>query len=188
MSIRIDSLTISKITEKEKEITGETGPVKGGPTAMAQKHAGESLNDSVISDITNGEKKINDGDLVADGPTAVVQSMLTTVCICSPMSVNLLTLPIQGGTSNENTNGAPHTGVLDSDTISKVTEAEKKLSGSEEPARGGPTARAQQHAGETINSKTLHDVTEGEKMVTDGERVKGGPTSILQSELAKSRQ
>ena len=47
---------------------------------------------------------------------------------------------------------------------------------------------AQKHAGEPINSQTLHDVTEGEKKITQGDRIKGGPTSTLQSELAKTQQ
>lgn len=36
--------------------------------------------------------------------------------------------------------------------------------------------------------KNLHDITEGEKKMTGGERVPGGPTSTAQSELSKSRQ
>lgn len=52
---------------------------------------------------------------------------------------------------------------------------------------GGPTAQAQSHAKEPITSEALHDITEGEKKVTGGDRVKGGPTSAAQSELAKSR-
>ena len=74
---------------------------------------------------------------------------------------------------------------LDSETISKITEKEKELTGEDAPVSGGPTAQAQSHAGETINSRTLHDITEGEKAVTGGERVKGGPTSTAQSILSK---
>jgi len=57
-------------------------------------------------------------------------------------------------------------------------------SGSDNPTKGGPTARAQTHQDEPINSETLHDITEGEKKVTGGERVKSGPTAIAQSILA----
>jgi hypothetical protein len=53
--------------------------------------------------------------------------------------------------------------------------------------KGGPTAQAQKHVGENINSDNLHDITEGEKKITGGERVKGGPTATAQSELGKSR-
>ena len=77
--------------------------------------------------------------------------------------------------------------MLDSATISNITEKGKELTGDEKPVKGGPTARAQQHAGEPITSQALHDITEGEKKVTGGERVKGGPTSAAQSELGKSR-
>jgi len=56
--------------------------------------------------------------------------------------------------------------------------------GSENPIRGGPTAQAQKHANEPIDSQTLHDITEGEKKITGGDRVKGGPTSTAQSILA----
>lgn len=58
------------------------------------------------------------------------------------------------------------------------------LLGSENPVRGGPTAQAQSHANEPIDSQTLHDITEGEKKITGGDRVKGGPTSTAQSILA----
>ena len=37
MSTILNSENISKITEKEKELTGEARPVKGGPTAQAQQ-------------------------------------------------------------------------------------------------------------------------------------------------------
>jgi hypothetical protein len=78
--------------------------------------------------------------------------------------------------------------VLDRETISKITEKEKKITGQDDPVRGGPTAQAQKHTGEPITGQALHDITEGEKKITGGERVKGGPTSTAQSELAKSRQ
>lgn len=77
--------------------------------------------------------------------------------------------------------------MLDGDTISRITRAESNLTGQAEPVSGGPTAQAQRHAGEPINSENLHDITVGEKKVTGGERVRGGPTSAAQSELAKSR-
>lgn len=83
----------------------------------------------------------------------------------------------------------PHkrTPKLDSSTISSVTDAEKRLTGDDDPVRGGPTAQAQKHAGETINSRTLHDITEGEKKVAGDAPVKGGPTAAAQSQLGKSR-
>lgn len=71
--------------------------------------------------------------------------------------------------------------------ISAITEAEKGLTGDDRPVKGGPTAQAQKHVGEDINSENLHDITEGEKKITGGERVKGGPTAQAQSELGKSR-
>ena len=77
--------------------------------------------------------------------------------------------------------------MIDGETIAKITQKEKEITGSEDPVRRGPTAKAQQHAGEPINSQALHDITEGEKKITGGERLKGGPTSAAQSELAKSR-
>ena len=55
------------------------------------------------------------------------------------------------------------------------------------PGPKGPTAKAQQHAGEPITPQALHDITEGEKKITGGERIKGGPTSTAQSEREKSR-
>ncbi|KAF3915533.1 hypothetical protein ABW21_db0204029 [Orbilia brochopaga] len=78
---------------------------------------------------------------------------------------------------------------IDSSTVSKITQAEKDLTGLDGPVAGGPTARAQQHAGEAITSSVLHDITEGEKVVMmDGSGpVKGGPTAVAQSELAKTQ-
>lgn len=61
------------------------------------------------------------------------------------------------------------------------------MTGEHQPTKGGPTAQAQKHAGEPITSEALHDITEGEKKVSGGDRVKGGPTSTAQSELGKSR-
>jgi hypothetical protein len=75
---------------------------------------------------------------------------------------------------------------LDLNTISKITAAERELTGKDGPVKGGPTAQAQKHAGEPITSEALHDITEGEKKVA-GERVRGGPTRTAQSELGKSR-
>ncbi|KAF7502202.1 hypothetical protein GJ744_006751 [Endocarpon pusillum] len=176
MASKVDSNLMSKMTAEEKKITGQDHPVKGGPTAQAQKHANQPLNSEVIHDITKGEEKITgDPNPMQSGPTSTAQSILTK-------SGNAQTTSNAPGNQQEN-----HSGILDSSTISKITDAEKKITGDDQPARGGPTARAQQHSGEPITSKALHDITEGEKKVTGGERVKGGPTSTAQSELAKSR-
>lgn len=72
----LDSNTISTITDKEKQLTGSDNPAKDGPTAQAQKHAGEPLSSNTISAITQGEKNII-GDRVAGGPTAAAESILT---------------------------------------------------------------------------------------------------------------
>jgi hypothetical protein len=88
MSATLDSSTVSKMTQKEKEITGQDESVQGGPTAQAQKHAGEQITSSVMSDITKGEKKItgHDGN-VPGGPAAAAQSLATKVCDSCPSSV-----------------------------------------------------------------------------------------------------
>jgi hypothetical protein len=167
MSVKVDSNFISQITAAEKLITGKDEPHKGGPTAKAQQHAGQNLTSQVIHDITEGEKVLTGSDEVLQGgPTAIAQSALTS------------------GSAPSNTSAS---GKLDSETLSKITDAEKKLTGQARPVAGGPTAQAQSHAKEPITSEALHDITEGEKKVTGGERVKGGPTSTAQSELAKSR-
>lgn len=81
-----------------------------------------------------------------------------------------------------------HTGKLDSETIARITKAERDLTGQPTPVQGGPTAQAQRHAGEPIGSANLHDITEGEKRVSGRDHaVKGGPTSTAQSELSKAR-
>ncbi|RYO36453.1 hypothetical protein AA0111_g2991 [Alternaria arborescens] len=172
MSVQVDSNFISQITAAEKLITGKDEPAKGGPTAKAQQHAGQNLTAQVIHDITEGEKLLTGkAEVMQGGPTSIAQSALTS----------------GSSTSTNNANNSSASGKLDSETLSKITEAEKKLTGKAQPVAGGPTAQAQSHAKEPITSEALHDITEGEKKVTGGERVKGGPTSTAQSELAKSR-
>lgn len=167
MAATVDSNFISRITAAEKTLTNEERPVAGGPTAAAQSHAKQPLTSQVIHEITMGERKITGFDgPVASGPTSIAQSILDA----------------------SSSGSGDASGVLDSETISKITEKEKELTGEDGPVRRGPTAKAQQHVGEPITSEALHDITEGEKKITGGDRVKGGPTSTAQSELAKSRQ
>ena len=166
--------------------------VKGGPTAQAQKHVGEQLNAQNIADITKGEKKITGQDQpVKDGPTGKVQSMLSQamgrdVDAGSNSSSSTSNQAAKASTSASSNGSSPASGVLDSATISKITDAEKRITGSDGPVKGGPTAQAQKHAGEPISSEALSDITAGEKQVA-GDRLKGGPTSVAQSELGKSR-
>lgn len=181
----LDSATISKITEKEKEITGQDGPVKGGPTTFAQKHVGEQLNAQNIAEITKGEKKITAEDQpVKDGPTSVAQRAVSgNRTTGGNTSASVASNSQAANARNSNT----ASGVLNSATISKITDAEKKITGQDQPITGGPTSAAQRHAGEEITSEALKDITAGEKKIADGERVKGGPTSTAQSELGRSR-
>jgi hypothetical protein len=179
----VDSHFLSQITAAEKLLTKQDEPVKNGPTARAQSHVGQPLTTQIVHDITMGERNITGHEgPVQNGPTAVAQSYLSQSAGTNNTNASTNT----NSTTNANA-GGPASGVLDSATISKITAKEKQLTGSENPAQGGPTARAQQHAGEPISSQALHDITEGEKKITGGERVKGGPTSTAQSELAKSR-
>lgn len=54
-----------------------TEVVADGPTAMAQKHAGEAITSQVLHDITEGEKNVtHQARPIASGPTAVAQSEL----------------------------------------------------------------------------------------------------------------
>lgn len=171
----VDSTTLHNITEAEKQITGKDGPVRGGPTAQAQKHVREPISDAVLDDIRKGEEKI-----ASNGANATSTTANNTSTTASSSSI-----PNRAGTAQQQQQ--QHTGHLDSSTLSNITDAEKKITGADGPVPGGPTARAQQHANEPITSQALHDITEGEKKVTGGERVKGGPTSTAQSELGKSR-
>ncbi|KAH7402268.1 hypothetical protein DE146DRAFT_652889 [Phaeosphaeria sp. MPI-PUGE-AT-0046c] len=182
MSVKVDSSFISRITAAEKTITNTDEPFRGGPTAAAQSHVGQALTSQVIHDITMGERKLTGKDQpIQNGPTSVAQSILSAGGLPDSTTTNSIS------TNNAGSNAAAqHNGILDADTMSKITEKEKELTGQDGPVKGGPTARAQQHAGETITSEALHDITEGEKKVA-GERVKGGPTSVAQSELGKSR-
>ncbi|MCJ1442083.1 MAG: hypothetical protein MMC23_002575 [Stictis urceolatum] len=180
----VDSNFISSITAAEKKLTGSDEPVKGGPTAMAQKHTGQQLTAQVIHDITAGEKVITKQDGAATGgPTAVAQSILTGGS--SNTASGSTNAAASGSGPSVQTTGHAQ---VDSTVISEIAQKEKELTGQEGQVQGGPTAKAQAHAGDPIDSQTLHDITEGEKKVTGGERVKGGPTSTAQSELAKSRQ
>lgn len=72
----LESDVISEITQKEKNLTGQADPVKGGPTAQAQSHVHEKLSDgSVVSDIAKGEEAItHNGAPVPGGPAAAAQS------------------------------------------------------------------------------------------------------------------
>jgi hypothetical protein len=178
----VDSHFISQITAAEKIITNNDEPAKGGPTARAQSHVGQELTAQVVHDITMGECAITGKDgPIQSGPTSVAQSILTG---------NTSTQPGPANTSNSarsRIGNESYSGRLNSKTLSKIIEKEKSITGQEGPVTGGPTAKAQQHAGEPITSEALHDITEGEKKITGGERVKGGPTSAAQSELGKSR-
>ncbi|KAG9203231.1 hypothetical protein G6514_003150 [Epicoccum nigrum] len=180
MSVTIDSDLLSQITAAEKTLTNKDGPITDGPTARAQKHVGQQLTRQIIHEITEAEKAITGSSgPTKGGPTAVAQGILT----------NEGGAGIKASTSNSTSNASQqHNGKLDSSTIHKITEAEKNITGQEQPVQGGPTAKAQQHANEPITSEALHDITEGEKNITGGERIKGGPTSKAQSELGKSRK
>ena len=173
-SILVDSEFLSQITAAEKKITSQDEPVKGGPTARAQSHIGQQLTSQIIHDITLGERSITgQNGPMQGGPTSIAQHLLQQA-----------SNEISG---NGSRNTAP-SGMLDSNTISNITEREKGITGQDGPVKGGPTAKAQQHSGEPITSQALHDITDGEKKITGGERVKGGPTSAAQSALGKSRQ
>lgn len=83
----IYSQTISEITHKEKELTGQPDPVKGGPTAQAQAHANANLSAQRVSEIAKGENAITgQGGPVAGGPAAFAQSEAanTRNAVCPP--------------------------------------------------------------------------------------------------------
>ncbi|KAJ9646229.1 uncharacterized protein PV06_02049 [Exophiala oligosperma] len=172
---KLDSETISTITQKEKELTGSVSPAKSGLTAQAQSHAGEPLNSDTISSITAGEKNVV-GERVKGGPTAAAQSILTKAK--------------QGSRTGPHRETSSTTdGVLHGDTISNIRKAESEITGRDQPVRGGPTAQAQKHTGEPINAEVLHDITKGETKVSSMEKpLLGGPTAQAQHDLAKSRE
>lgn len=58
------------------KVTGESGPVKGGPTAQAQKHANETINAQNLHYITEAEKKVTGGEPAPGGPTSTAQREL----------------------------------------------------------------------------------------------------------------
>jgi hypothetical protein len=64
-------------------------------------------------------------------------------------------------------------------------QRESELTGSVDPIKGGPAAKAQSHANQPLDSSVISDITRGEKLATGGERVKGGPTSFAQSLATK---
>lgn len=80
MSTNLSPENISKIIEKEREITGSDGLVKGGPTAQGQKNVGQPINSKALHDITQGEKKITGSDGPAKGGlTSTAQTILTRI-------------------------------------------------------------------------------------------------------------
>jgi hypothetical protein len=196
LTTKVDSNLISRITAAEKTITNSDEPAKNGPTAAAQSHVGKELTSQVLHDITMGERLLTGKDgPVTGGPTSVAQSAISNSAgNAGSFNTNNNNDNNRSNNSNNSNNSAAstnsngqHTGRLDSSTMRTITEKEKEITGQDNPVRGGPTAKAQQHAGEPITSQALHDITEGEKKITGGERVKGGPTSAVQSELGKSR-
>lgn len=72
--------TISAITEREKHITGEDGPVADGPTAHAQKYAGQPLTQAIISDIMKSEQTLTGlTGPISGGPAALLQKIFDAV-------------------------------------------------------------------------------------------------------------
>lgn len=75
---------------------------------------------------------------------------------------------------------------LSAEVISKIMEVEKKITHRDSPVADGPTAMAQKHLEDNIDSKVLRDITAGEKTITHETRpVAGGPTAVVQSHLSK---
>jgi hypothetical protein len=182
MSHIIDSQLLSQITDAEKKITKKDGPVPRGPTARVQSNVHKELTAEIIREVTEAEKALtgsagpNQG-----GPTSILQHILTTDSLDTKSNSN-------GNVTGRLPNGSgEHYGTLNSATMSKITAAEKQITGEDHAMNDGPTAKAQSHANEPITSQVLHEITEGEKKITGGKRVKGGPTSTAQSELGKSR-
>ena len=164
LSITIDSDLLSQITAAEKTLTNKDGPITDGPTARVQKHVGQQLTSQIIHEITEAEKAITGSSgPTKGGPTAVAQGILTNEGGAGAKATT------SASSSNSTSNASQqHTGKLDSSTIHEITEAEKNITGQEQPVQGGPTAKAQQHANEPITSEALHDITEGEKKITGG--------------------
>lgn len=173
---------ISAITQAERSLSNQDSPVAGGPAAVAQSHVGQPLTSQILHDIAMGERKITgEATQVKNGPAAIAQSILTQA------GQTGTTASSGGSSAKQQTTGASG-GSMTSEVISEITEAEKEITGSDDPVKKGPTAQAQKHANEPIDSQTLSDITQGEKKITGGERVPGGPTATAQSELSKSRQ
>lgn len=75
---------------------------------------------------------------------------------------------------------------VDSEFMSKMTEEEKKITGHENPVKGGPTAQTQKHANQPLSSEVIHDITKGEEKITGSSSpMQAGPTSTAQSILTK---
>jgi hypothetical protein len=149
LSITIDSDLLSQITAAEKTLTNQDGPITDGPTARAQKHVGQQLTSQIIREITEAEKAITGSNgPTKGGPTAVAQGILMNEGSAGNKAST------SNSTSNSSTSNASqqHNGKLDSSTIHEITEAEKNITGQEQPVQGGPTAKAQQHANEPITS------------------------------------
>lgn len=79
-AVNLTPNTISAITAREKLITDVEGPVEDGPTAQAQKHAGQPLTSAIVSEIMQGEQLLTGlKGPIAGGPAAYVQKLLDLV-------------------------------------------------------------------------------------------------------------
>jgi len=88
-AMSLNSNTISDITQKEKELTGQDAPVKGGAAAAAMSNANKPLTGDVVSDITRGEQNTHGGGgPIAGGAAATAQSIASKVRVSCPIRLH----------------------------------------------------------------------------------------------------
>tara|TARA_R110002003_G_scaffold1005_2_gene21955 strand:+ start:6297 stop:6746 length:450 start_codon:yes stop_codon:yes gene_type:complete len=122
LAVKVDSNFISQITAAEKTLTNSDEPTKGGPTAAAQSHVGDELTSAVVHDITMGERSITGKEgPVKGGPTSIAQSILS--------GSNASNTPSSTSSSTTGSSNEQHSGRLDTETMRKITEKEKEITG-----------------------------------------------------------
>ena len=173
---KVDSTLIARLQAAEQALTQQTTPVADGPTALAQSHLAQPLTSALLHDITQAERALTGATgPVASGPASVAMSWAQRQA--------------QGRNPALETEAAAQpSGVLDAATISRVTAAEKPLTGHDGPVPGGPTAQAQRHAGEPLQGEAVADISQGERKITGLDApVQGGPAATVQSDATKAR-
>ncbi|KAG8165662.1 hypothetical protein KVR01_004214 [Diaporthe batatas] len=126
----VNSQIISDITNREKTLTSQDDPVKGGPTSQAQRHVHDNISsDSVVSGIAKGDNNGQKHTGTLDGQTI--------------SEINSAESKLTGQRKHANE-------PINADMLLNITEGEKNVAG--ERIKGGSTAIAQSELAKSRSS------------------------------------